>query len=61
MKIFNRWGELIHSSPEPWDGTYQGVAVPEGVYIYLMGIEITYGTQIRKQHFSGNVQVVGGR
>ncbi len=61
MKIFNRWGELIHSSPEPWDGTYQGVAVPEGVYIYLMGIEITYGTQTRKQHFSGNVQVVGGR
>lgn len=58
MKIFNRWGELIHSSPEPWDGTYQGVAVPEGVYIYLIGIEITYGSQIRKQHFTGNVQVL---
>jgi gliding motility-associated-like protein len=58
MKIFNRLSELIHSSPEPRDGTYQGVAVPEGIYIYLMGISITYGTQTRKQYFSGNFQVL---
>lgn len=34
MNIFNRWGELIFQTDkgEPWDGTYQGEPVMEGVY-----------------------------
>jgi gliding motility-associated-like protein len=35
--IFNRWGELMFSSPEidfEWDGTYNGKEVPNGVYIW---------------------------
>ncbi len=39
VKIFSRWGIEIFSSnnPEnPWDGTYNGVEVPEGVYVYLV-------------------------
>lgn len=37
MLIFNRWGELIKtlsSLDESWDGTYQGVPVPDGVYVW---------------------------
>ncbi|RMG26560.1 MAG: gliding motility-associated C-terminal domain-containing protein, partial [Bacteroidetes bacterium] len=40
LSIFNRWGERIFESrnvDEGWDGTnQQGLAVPEGVYIYRL-------------------------
>jgi gliding motility-associated-like protein len=39
ISIFNRWGQMIYSSgdlSEGWDGTYEGVAVPEGVYVYVI-------------------------
>ncbi len=34
MSIFNRWGEIIYytDNSSPWDGTYQGAPVMEGVY-----------------------------
>jgi gliding motility-associated-like protein len=34
MRIFNRWGELIYYTDNgtPWDGTYQGELVMDGVY-----------------------------
>lgn len=37
MQIYNRWGELIyetHDVNDKWDGTYKGVDVPQGVYLY---------------------------
>jgi len=36
FKIYNQWGDLIHNSIEPWDGTYQGVAQPAGVYTFYI-------------------------
>ncbi len=38
LRIYDRWGELIFESTDQehmWDGTYRGVAVPDGVYMYL--------------------------
>jgi gliding motility-associated-like protein len=34
MSIFNRWGELVYITDNgvPWDGTYQGEPVMDGVY-----------------------------
>ena len=35
LQIFNRWGEVIYKSSNPdqgWDGNYQGLPAPEGVY-----------------------------
>lgn len=40
FKIFNRWGTLLFSidqltlGAEIWDGSYQGKALPNGVYVY---------------------------
>lgn len=37
LSIFNRWGELVWESYNPnagWDGTYDGVLVDDGVYIW---------------------------
>lgn len=37
VTIFNRWGSLIFESvgyEDPWDGTYNGEALPMGTYFY---------------------------
>jgi gliding motility-associated-like protein len=37
VMIFNRWGERIYTSDQvnfEWDGTYQGLPVPDGTYTY---------------------------
>jgi gliding motility-associated-like protein len=34
LKIFNRWGVLLHSSKSGWDGKYKGQFVMPGVYYY---------------------------
>lgn len=42
MQIFNRWGELIYSfnkMEDGWDGTYKGVPVQDGVYVYRLNVE----------------------
>lgn len=41
MRIFNRWGEELFVSYDPtgfWDGTYEGLAAQDGLYIY----KVTY-------------------
>ncbi len=36
LKIFNRWGELLYSGSIPWDGTFKGKIVEDGVYMYQL-------------------------
>lgn len=39
IQVFNRWGQLIYvsdSKDEPWDGTYNNVESPMGVYMYII-------------------------
>jgi|GEM_PF-5972314 gliding motility-associated-like protein len=43
MKIYNRWGELLFESDDKsigWDGYYNGVLMPQGVYVYRL--ELVY-------------------
>lgn len=43
LKVFNRWGEKVFESANQffgWDGFYQGVLQPMGVYTYI--VEVTY-------------------
>jgi gliding motility-associated-like protein len=58
LEIFNRLGEKIYSSNNlatlGWDGTYKGVAAPQGVYTYL----IEYVTNKRIFFKSGEVMLV---
>jgi gliding motility-associated-like protein len=43
--IHNRWGELIFRTTDfiPWDGTLNGQACPEGVYVYAIRYRDTAG------------------
>jgi gliding motility-associated-like protein len=57
--IYNRWGEQIFESNHPddkWDGTYQGVPSPTGIYLYQ--VQFTDPKHTKWRHFSGTVKLL---
>ncbi len=47
MRIFDRWGREVFFTFDPnssWDGTSQGVPLPEGVYVYYLSAQ-TYDSK----------------
>ncbi|MBI1836973.1 MAG: gliding motility-associated C-terminal domain-containing protein [Flavobacteriia bacterium] len=53
--VFNQWGQSIFSSTSDcWDGTYQGVLVPNDTYVYHIDIQLENGESISQ---SGSVHV----
>jgi gliding motility-associated-like protein len=41
VSIFNRYGQMVFHSinyPKPWDGTYNGSALPVGTYYYVINL-----------------------
>lgn len=51
-RIYNRWGNLVFQSVSPsqgWDGTFKGVLQPQEVYAYILEIQFSDNTQIRKR------------
>lgn len=59
MTIFNRWGESIFTTTaldgRGWDGKYNGVEQPVGVYVYQ--IQATFLNKIKKE-YKGNVTLM---
>ncbi len=56
--IFNRWGRKIYETSnldEGWDGTYNGVHVPEGVYVWHVSGTGVDGTSSK---LTGTVTVI---
>ena len=52
LKIYNRYGRLVfetNASGIPWDGTFNGKALPEGAYYWVFeGMDTYYNTKIVK-------------
>ncbi len=58
MLIYNRWGELIYTSNDisiQWDGTYQGLESPQGVYVYMINVKSISG---RTYNFTGHFTLI---
>ena len=39
LQVFNRWGNLVYKKEKynnTWDGTWDGVPVPDGTYFYIL-------------------------
>jgi len=52
MSIYNRFGEQVFSTNntrQGWNGTYKGEPVPGGVYVYLLKVKATDGTNIERK------------
>ncbi len=39
FRIYNRWGQAVHNSTEPWDGKFGGQDQPAGTYIYYITVK----------------------
>jgi len=59
MDIFNRWGELIFETTSingaGWDGKFNNVDQPEGVYIYIIDGTFIDG---QSEHHQGNITLL---
>jgi gliding motility-associated-like protein len=59
MDIYNRWGQLIFSTTsldgQGWDGNFNGVPQPEGVYIYIISATFKDG---QMEHHQGNITLL---
>jgi gliding motility-associated-like protein len=56
--IYNRWGNKVYSSTNidaGWDGTYNDVAQPLGVYMYVIDAVSDSGRLLKMQ---GNVTLI---
>jgi gliding motility-associated-like protein len=59
LRLYNRWGELIWESYDPyemWDGTYKGTLVQQGTYTWT--IEAKDPNNDNKFEYSGHVLVL---
>ncbi|MGN6566814.1 MAG: gliding motility-associated C-terminal domain-containing protein, partial [Flavipsychrobacter sp.] len=59
MKIFDRWGEQIFETNNingrGWDGRFNSVSQPTGVYVYMIDVVFKNGY---KQNYQGNVTLL---
>lgn len=59
MQVFNRWGQLIFETKQTngrgWDGRFNQTSQPQGVYVYLIDVEID-GLLI--EQYKGNVTLI---
>ena len=59
MKIYNRWGQELISTTAysmQWDGTYQSVEQPLGVYVYM--VEYQYAKETTKRILKGDITLI---
>ncbi|MDX2286238.1 MAG: gliding motility-associated C-terminal domain-containing protein, partial [Bacteroidia bacterium] len=61
FRIFNRWGQEVFASGSPdaaWDGRFQGVACPAGVYVWRMSYHSIHQRRLRKVFTQGTVTLL---
>lgn len=54
LRIYNRWGQLLHETDAPgsgWDGRVNGLQVPDGTYYYELTVHGASGTEASAGHF----------
>jgi gliding motility-associated-like protein len=59
MEIYNRWGQQIFETENSdglgWDGKFNNIPQPEGVYVYIIDVSFKNG---KKEHHQGNVSLL---
>ena len=46
FKIYNQSGQLVHDSPQPWDGNYNSNPQRQGIYVYHLTISTINASNI---------------
>ncbi|MCB0793992.1 MAG: gliding motility-associated C-terminal domain-containing protein, partial [Flavobacteriales bacterium] len=61
LLIFDRWGERIFEANDPtipWDGSYAGVAAPDGVYVWAIRYKAFSRDGVRSDRATGHVSLL---
>ncbi|HAW19417.1 MAG TPA: hypothetical protein DCX14_04470 [Flavobacteriales bacterium] len=61
LHIYNRWGQLVHSSDNAkfgWDGTVFGAPASEGVYYYELVFKDTVIVDVDNLDFRGSITLI---
>ena len=58
MIIYNRWGQLVYSGKEGWDGTFAGDIAPTGTYSYATTYSYLMEGNTVQVTFRGSVLLV---
>ncbi|NVJ85433.1 MAG: gliding motility-associated C-terminal domain-containing protein [Algoriphagus sp.] len=53
LKIFDRWGNVIYTGNEGWDGLINGKEAPTGTYTYQISYQYRLGDQLENEKKSG--------
>jgi gliding motility-associated-like protein len=56
LYVFNKWGQQVHSQKGtyvPWDGTWNGINVPDGTYYYVFYYDGGSG-----KHIKGDITIL---
>ncbi|MDN3204624.1 PKD domain-containing protein [Algoriphagus sediminis] len=58
LMIWNRWGQLVYTGNEGWDGNISGEEAPSGVYSFKLEYEYQEGGQTYNELERGNFTLV---
>ena len=61
LTIFDRWGNMVFQSyrmEDCWDGTFNGIPMVGGVYVYIANIEILHCDSTKKVKKTGDVTLI---
>jgi gliding motility-associated-like protein len=53
LMIYDRWGQLVHSGTEGWDGGFQGGEMPQGVYTFVLSYQYNTADGIKSSEKMG--------
>ena len=59
LLIFNRWGEVIFESRNPWvgwDGTFKGKTVQDGTYVWKITFKDEYLDDLKS--YTGHINLL---
>ncbi|MCE2776830.1 MAG: gliding motility-associated C-terminal domain-containing protein, partial [Algoriphagus sp.] len=58
LLVFNRWGQLVYSGNEGWDGNFAGDIAPVGTYSYVNTYSYSMEGKTVQVTFRGSVLLV---
>lgn len=61
LEIFDRWGEMIFNANDPtigWDGTYGGIPVADGVYVWRLVYRAVTDLGAVNEQFMGHLTLI---
>ncbi|TAH25743.1 MAG: gliding motility-associated C-terminal domain-containing protein [Cytophagales bacterium] len=62
LRIYNRWGEVVFESTDKnkfWDGTYNGVIMPQGVYPWQLSYQSDFPKEKNKEYtLDGSISII---